>query len=53
VAAGISRCVAAMLDPNHGVSGGGLVSLRRAGIEVARRGGGRGARLLNEQYLAG
>ena len=51
VAAGISRCVAAMLDPNPRVSGGGLESLRRAGIEVAVGMEAEAARLLNEQYL--
>jgi diaminohydroxyphosphoribosylaminopyrimidine deaminase/5-amino-6-(5-phosphoribosylamino)uracil reductase len=51
VAAGISRCVAAMPDPNPQVSGSGLEALRRAGIEVTVGVGSEAARLLNEQYL--
>ncbi|MGD1053763.1 MAG: bifunctional diaminohydroxyphosphoribosylaminopyrimidine deaminase/5-amino-6-(5-phosphoribosylamino)uracil reductase RibD [Candidatus Dormibacteria bacterium] len=51
VAAGISRCVAALQDPNPLVSGEGLESLRRAGIEVTVGVEAEAARLLNEQYL--
>jgi diaminohydroxyphosphoribosylaminopyrimidine deaminase/5-amino-6-(5-phosphoribosylamino)uracil reductase len=51
VAAGISRCVVAMPDPNPRVGGGGLESLRRAGIEVTVGVEAEAARLLNEQYL--
>ena len=51
VAAGISRCVTAMPDPNPRVSGGGLESLRRAGIEVTVGVEAEAARLLNEQYI--
>ena len=51
LAAGISRCVVAMPDPNPRVSGGGLESLRRAGIEVTVGVEVEAARLLNEQYL--
>jgi len=51
LAAGISRCVAAMIDPNPRVRGAGLERLRRAGVEVTVGLEAEAARLLNEQYL--
>jgi diaminohydroxyphosphoribosylaminopyrimidine deaminase/5-amino-6-(5-phosphoribosylamino)uracil reductase len=50
-AAGISRCVAAMQDPNPRVSGGGLERLRRVGIEVTVGVEAEAARQVNEHYL--
>jgi diaminohydroxyphosphoribosylaminopyrimidine deaminase/5-amino-6-(5-phosphoribosylamino)uracil reductase len=45
VAAGISRVVAALEDPDPRVSGGGFAILRRAGIEVATGTGAEAARM--------
>jgi diaminohydroxyphosphoribosylaminopyrimidine deaminase/5-amino-6-(5-phosphoribosylamino)uracil reductase len=51
IAAGISRVVAAMRDPDARVGGKGFAELRAAGIQVEEGLGGEEARRLNEAYL--
>ena len=50
IAAGITRCVVATLDPNPQVSGRGLARMRSAGIEVSIGVGGAEARELNNAF---
>jgi diaminohydroxyphosphoribosylaminopyrimidine deaminase/5-amino-6-(5-phosphoribosylamino)uracil reductase len=51
IRAGVSRVVAAMLDPNPEVSGGGLRALREAGLEVEEGVLEERAASLNRAYL--
>jgi diaminohydroxyphosphoribosylaminopyrimidine deaminase / 5-amino-6-(5-phosphoribosylamino)uracil reductase len=51
IAAGITRVVAAMRDPDPRVSGDGFAELRAAGIDVVEGVGGEEAQLLNAAYL--
>lgn len=51
LAAGVARVVAAMVDPDPRVAGGGLERLRRAGLEVAVGVGERAAARLNEPFV--
>jgi len=51
VAAGISRVVIAMRDPDPRVNGEGVEMLRAAGVEVVENIGTRAAMQLNEHYL--
>ena len=50
IAAGVTRVVVGMRDPNPEVAGGGVRELRRAGIEVREVVMGREARELNEGF---
>ena len=50
VAAGVSRVIAAVEDPNPAVSGKGFEILRKAGIQVAVGVAGEEARALNEGF---
>jgi diaminohydroxyphosphoribosylaminopyrimidine deaminase / 5-amino-6-(5-phosphoribosylamino)uracil reductase len=50
VAAGVTRVVAAMMDPNPAVSGRGLAELKRAGVEVKVGSDEGTARRLNEDF---
>lgn len=51
IAAGVSRCVVAMLDPNPRVNGAGIERLRQAGLRVSLGLGARDARQVNDFYL--
>ncbi len=51
VGAGVSRVVAAMVDPDPLVRGAGLARLREAGVETAVGAGEAEARRLNETYI--
>ena len=51
IAAGISRCVVALEDPDPRVAGRGLARLREAGIEVVTGPGAAAAAELNAGYL--
>ncbi len=51
IAAGITRCVVAMEDPDERVQGQGLERLRAAGIEVSLGACADAARRLNEGFL--
>lgn len=51
VGAGVSRVVAAMVDPDPQVRGAGLARLREAGVETAVGAGEAAARRLNEAYI--
>ena len=51
VAAGITRVVASMADPNPRVAGGGFAYLRARGVTVAAGEGGREAARLNAPFI--
>ncbi len=51
IAAGLSRVVLAMADPNPLVAGGGITRLREAGLEVIEGVGESEARRLNRTFL--
>jgi diaminohydroxyphosphoribosylaminopyrimidine deaminase/5-amino-6-(5-phosphoribosylamino)uracil reductase len=50
IAAGVTRVVAAMKDPNPAVAGRGLAELKRAGINVTIGAGENSAKRLNEDF---
>jgi len=50
IAAGVTRVVAAMMDPNPAVAGRGFAELRSAGVEVTIGDEGESARKLNEDF---
>jgi diaminohydroxyphosphoribosylaminopyrimidine deaminase / 5-amino-6-(5-phosphoribosylamino)uracil reductase len=50
VAAGVTRVVAATMDPNPAVAGRGFAELKRAGVEVTIGDEGESARKLNEDF---
>lgn len=51
IAAGVSRVVASMVDPNPAVNGSGFEQLAKSGIEIAVGGLESEARRLNEKYI--
>jgi diaminohydroxyphosphoribosylaminopyrimidine deaminase/5-amino-6-(5-phosphoribosylamino)uracil reductase len=51
VAAGVARVVAAVLDPNPLVAGGGILYLRRRGVAVSVGVGARSARRINAPFF--
>jgi diaminohydroxyphosphoribosylaminopyrimidine deaminase/5-amino-6-(5-phosphoribosylamino)uracil reductase len=52
IRAGVSRVIAAIRDPNPGVSGKGLALLRKAGVKTETGLCAQEARALNESFLA-